>query len=136
MYSRRSVLRGSAVLLGGGFAGCAINRDQSPDGRVAWVSLTNDSDEPREVRVTVTEDGSTEFFETYRLGTDQEAANAYVENPVSGPGQYTVRATTTDQIASVSIPERVDGDERCVGVDFLIATDGTLYWDSKSMQEC
>lgn len=135
MYDRRRVLQASAAVLGGGLAGCSSDRG-SPDGRVAWISLTNDSDERHEVRVTVTEGGATKFFETYRLGTTPDTANAYVENPVSGPGQYHVRATTSDQVASVSIPEWIEGDERCLGVDFLITTGGTLLWESKSMQEC
>jgi len=136
MYDRRSALRKGAIILGSGLAGCFTDSNSSPDGRVAWISLTNDSDDSHEVRVTVHEDDVTAFFETYRLGTTQETANAYVENPVSGVGRYDVRATTTNQIVSMSIPEWVDGDERCVGVEFLITTGGTLQWDSKSMQEC
>lgn len=136
MYSRRSVLQGSAVVLTGGLAGCSFNSDSPSEGRVAWISLTNDSDEQHEVRVTIHEGGGTDFFETYQLGTSMDSANAYVEDPVSGFGTYHVQATTSDQIASVYIPKWVDGDEQCVGVSFLIGTDGTLYWDVKSMQEC
>lgn len=88
------------------------------------------------MRVTIIEEGTTDFFKTYQLGTSMDSANAYVENPVSGRGQYHVQATIPNQIASVYIPTWVDGDEQCVGVDFLIGTDGTLYWDTKSMQEC
>jgi hypothetical protein len=136
MYNRRTVLQGSAVILAGGVAGCSFNNDSPPAGRVAWISITNDSDERCEVRVTINEEDATDFFETYQLGTSMDSANAYVEDPVSGSGMYHVQATTSDQIASVYIPKWVDGDEQCVGVDFLLGTDGTLHWDTKSMQEC
>ena len=136
MYNRRSVLQGSAVVLTGGLAGCSFNSDSASEGRVAWISLTNDSDEQHEVRVTVNEGDTTKFFETYQLGTSMNSAKAYVEDPVSGLGKYRVQATTSDQIAAVYIPRWVDGDEQCVGVDFLIGTDGTLYWDTRSIQEC
>lgn len=136
MYSRRRVLQGSAVMLAGGLAGCSFNSDSPPEGRVAWVSLTNDSDEQHEVRVSINEGDATRFFASYQLGTAMDSARAYVEDPVSGLGTYHVQATTSDQIASVYLPKWVDGDEQCVGVEFLIATDGTLYWDTKSMQEC
>lgn len=135
MYDRRSMLQGGAVILSGGIAGC-FTGSRSPLGRVAWISITNDSDERHEVRVTVNEDDVTEFFRTYRLGTTQENSTAYIEDPVSEAGRYDVQATTTNQIASVSIPKWIDGDERCVGVNFLITTGGTLRWESKSMQEC
>lgn len=136
MYGRRSVLQGSAVVLTGGLAGCSFNTDSPPEGHVAWLSLTNDSDEQEEMRVTITDGDETAFFETYQLGTSMDSAKAYVEDPVSEPGRYHVQATIADQIASVYIPKWVDGDERCIGLDFLIGTDGTLYWDTKSMQEC
>lgn len=136
MYNRRSVLQGSAVILTGGLAGCSFNSNSPSEGRVAWISLTNDSDEQHEVRVTINEENATEFFETYQLGASMDSAKGYVEDPVSGLGKYHVQATISDQIASVYIPKWVDGDEQCVGVDFLIGTDGTLNWDTKSMQEC
>lgn len=136
MHNRRTVLSRSSVLLSAGIAGCITPDGDRPDGRLAWISLTNDSDEPHEVRVVVSEADQTAFFETYRLGTDSESANAYVEQPVSDPGHYEVQATTRNQIISIPVSKLVDGDERCVGVDLLIATDGTLQWDSKSMQEC
>ena len=136
MYDRRSVLQGSTVILTGGLAGCCFNRDVPSEGQVAWVSLTNDSKNQHEVRVTISNEGVTNFFETYQLGTSMDSAKAYVEDPVSGFGKYHVQATISDQSASVYIPKWVDGDEQCVGVDFLIGTDGTLYWDTKSMQEC
>jgi len=136
MYDRRSVLQGSAVILTGGLAGCSFNGDAASEGRVAWVSLTNDSKNQHEVRVTINEGDATKFFGSYQLGTSMDSAQAYVEDPVSGLGTYHVQATTSGQIASVYLPKWVDGDEQCVGVDFLIATDGTLYWDTKSMREC
>jgi len=136
MSTRRSVLQGSALVLTGGLAGCSFGSDASSEGQVAWISLTNDSDERHELRVTISEDDTTEFFETFQLGTSMDSAKAYVEDPVSGSGTYQVRATISDRIASVHIPKWVDGDEQCIGLDFLIGTDGTLYWDSKSMQEC
>lgn len=136
MFNRRSVLQRSAVIVTGGLAGCSSNSDSPSEGRVASISLTNDSSEVHEVRVTITQGGVTEFFETYQLGTDMDSANAYVGNPVSGLGKYLVQATTSDQIASVYVPKWVDDGEQCVAVDILIGTDGTLYWDTKSMQEC
>ena len=136
MYNRRSVLQGSAVILTGALAGCTSDGDSLSEGRVAWVSLTNDSSSHHEVRVSIHEEGTTDFFDTYQLGTSQDSAKAYVKDPVSGLGKYHVQATISDQSASVYIPKWVDGDEQCVGVDFLMGTDGTLYWDTKSMQEC
>ena len=136
MYDRRSVLQGSTVILAGGLAGCSFSGDAPSEAQVAWVSLTNDSTNQHEVRVTINEGGATKFFESYQLGTSMESAQAYVEDPVSGPGPYHVQATTSNQIASVSLPQWVDYDEQCVGVDVLIATDGTLHWDTRSMQEC
>lgn len=136
MYNRRTVLQGSAVILTGGLAGCSSNSTPPSEGRVAWISLTNDSNNQHEVRVTINEEGVTDFFQTYQLGTTTDSAKAYGEDPVSGLGKYHVQATTSDQVVSVYIPKRVDDDEQCVGVDFLIGTDGTLYWDTKSMREC
>lgn len=136
MYDRRTVLTRSGVLLTAGIAGCATPEGDRPVGRLAWISLTNDSDDPHEVRVIVSETDRTAFFETYQLGTESESANAYVEKPVSESGDYKVQATTSNQIISIPVSKLVDGDERCVGVDVLITTGGTLQWDSKSMEEC
>lgn len=136
MYDRRTVLSRSGLLLSAGIAGCATPDGDRPEGRLAWISLTNDSDEPHEVRVNVSEDDRTAFFETYPLGTEPESANAYVEKPVSEPGHYEVQATTSNQLISIPVSKLVSGDERCVGVEILITTGGTLQWDSKSMQEC
>lgn len=136
MFNRRSVLQSIAVILTGGLAGCSFNSDSPSEGQVASISLTNDSDEQHEVRVTISEEGVTDFFQTYQLGPSMDSGKAHAENPVSGLGKYRVQATTSDQIASVYIPKWVDNDEQCVAVDFLIGTDGTLNWDTKSMQEC
>lgn len=136
MYDRRTVLSRSGVLLSAGIAGCASPDGDRPDGRLAWISLTNDSDEPHEVRVNVSEGDRTAFFETYQLGTESESANAYVEKPISESGDFEVEATTSNQIISIPVSKLVDGDERCVGVDLLITSGGTLQWDSKSMEEC
>ena len=136
MYDRRSVLQGSAVLLTGGLAGCSFNSDGPSEARIAWIALTNDSTNQHEVRVTITEGDATKFTDSYQLGPAMDSAQAYVEDPVSGLGPYHVQATTAGQTAAVSLPNWVEGDEQCVGVDFLIATDGTLDWDTKSMQEC
>lgn len=111
MYDRRSVLRGSTVTLTGGLAGCSFNGDAPSEGRVAWVSLTNDSDTQHEVHVTISKDGVTKFFETYQLGTSMDSSKSYIEDPVSGVGKYHVEATISDQSASVDIPKWVDSDE-------------------------
>lgn len=136
MYDHRTVLSRSGILLSTGIAGCATPDGDRPDGRIAWISLTNDSDDPHEVRVVVSDADRTAFFDTYPLGTDSESAKAYIEQPVSEPGRYEVQATTSNQIISIPVSKLVDGEERCVGVDILITTGGTLQWDSKSMQEC
>jgi hypothetical protein len=128
---RRALLSTCGALVVGG---CLAARPQQS--RLAYIWLVNDRDESYDVDVVVEDDGETVFEKTYELGTTPDTANVNTENPVSGPGQYVVRATMDGETRTVDTTELVDGDEDCVGVRFSLLNNGSVDYWTKSMQQC
>lgn len=104
--------------------------------RLAWINLQNHREEEYGVKVTVEDDDGIVFSNTYHLGTDDETGKIFEENPVDGEGAYVVHATLDDEEREVDTTDFIDGDETCIGVQFNLLNNGSVDYDTKSMQEC
>lgn len=134
---RRATLRHlGAALVAGSIAGCSTLRETPAPPTLASLSIKNDSDEHQRVRLTITDDGVTELFESYDLGTDHETGVVHLDPPVEEPGRYRVQVTTDDDIAAVEVDDVADEENPCVGLTFRFDTVGTLRWSGKAWQEC
>ncbi|MFC7132517.1 MULTISPECIES: hypothetical protein [Salinibaculum] len=132
--NRRTLLSSlPAALVWGG--GC-LGRDE-PQARLAWVDLRNDTDRAHDATVTVLDGEETVFEERVRLGTGPQSSKRVFDRPVTGEGDYVVRATIGDERRELIASDHVDGDETCVGVRFLVTDGGSFVIDHvRAMQQC
>ena len=132
MERRAFVATALAALAG---SGCLGSDEQFA--RVSWVSLRNDTDTAYDAAVTILEGEETVFSEQYRLGTGRESSKILVESPVSGTGDYTIRARVGDDERELDATAHTEGDETCVGVRFVVIDGGSFVTDMiKSTQQC
>jgi hypothetical protein len=131
--NRRALLSAVAALAGG--AGCLGRSEPKP--RVSWVGLNNDADRAYDAAVTILDGDATVFEERVRLGTGQESSVHFFDRPVTGEGDYTIRATVGEMERELDASDHVDGDESCIGVRFLVIDSGSLVTDLvKATQQC
>lgn len=117
------------------WSGC-LGGGERPAPRIAWIWLVNDRERAQEIEVTIEDDGEVVFSETHQVGTEPDAANVRIDDPVDGPGQYVVRARLDGSVREVVAAEFVDGDENCIGVRFSLLDGGSVDYWTKSMREC
>jgi hypothetical protein len=108
-------------------SGCLGSDEQLA--RVSWVSLRNDTETASDAEIAILEGEETVFAEQYRLGTGRESSKVFVESPVSGAGDYTIRATVGDDERELDATAHVDGDETCIGVRFAVIDGGSFVTD-------
>ncbi len=114
--------------------GCLGSDDQLT--KLAWINLQNHREEEYDVEVTVEDDDEIVFSNTYHFGTDDETGKVLEENPVNGEGEYVVQATLDGEEREVDTTDFIDGDETCIGVRFNLLNNGSVDYETKSMQEC
>jgi hypothetical protein len=99
------------------------------------VAVRNDHDREYDVTLSLVDGEETAFSASKRLSAD--APVFYVDSPVSGEGDYVVRATAGDETREVETTKHVDGDENCLAVQFLVTDGGSFVVDLvRSMQQC
>jgi hypothetical protein len=131
---RRALLSSAVAALVGG-AGC-LGRDD-PQPRVSWVGVNNDTDRAYDAAVTILDGEEMVFDERFRLGTGQESSVRFFDRPVTGEGDYVIRATVGEMEQELDASDHVDGDESCIGVRFLVADGGSLVIDLvKATEQC
>jgi len=134
---------GSVALVGA--AGCygsyTTSSSPRPRARLHAVWFVNDSDEARDVSVTVTDGNDETVYEaSFRLGaagTDGDpSSNVSREPPLSDPGAYTVEATVGDESATIDATKWASAGENCVTAKFVVTTRGTLRVAPQTYENC
>ena len=118
------------------WTGGCLGRD-SPQARLAWVDLRNDTDQTHGATVTILDGEETVFEERVSLGTGPQSSKHVFDRPVTGEGDYVIRATVGDETRELAASDHIDGDETCVGVRFLVTDGGSFVIDHvRAMQQC
>ena len=141
-FTRRSLLTATSAALLLPTTGCSrLLQHQSSPRRYHLESLevVNAHDEPHEVLVFVTANGSARFGRSVRLraanhGEDGvDSTNQWWERPVSEPARYRVHAKVDDRAPRTHAYEPdADGTRPSVNaVLWLDRTDGQLYFDTR-----
>jgi len=124
-----------AICGGALLSGCLGPTSTSVKG-IAWIQLKNDRGDVRNIEVFIERNGEEVFRKSYQLGTDPERATIRVDDPVEGPGRFSIYVDVGDQLAHLSPSEFTDISYTCVGIRFTLHQDGTTGFEYESIQEC
>jgi len=125
------------LCIGAALSGCLGSTGTSIKG-ITWLRLKNNRHNARNIEVFIERDDEEVFREIYHLGTTSEQASIRVDDPVEGPGRFSIYVDVGDQLAHLSPSEFTDTNlsDTCVGVRFTLHKNGTVGFDYEPIQEC
>jgi hypothetical protein len=103
---------------------------------IAWIHLTNNRDEARDVTVRIERNDEAVFRATYQLGTTAEDATLRVADPVTEAGHYAVYFDSRGQVVHLSPSEYADVTEPCIGIQYTFHERETTGFELEPIQEC
>ena len=130
---RRELL--SLTLLSG-FSGC-LGRDSRPDARLDWIRVTNGHgvEQSHEISVSVVEDETVVFEETYTVDSEPEYDMRHEQSPVDEPGKHVMHVTTDSGMeAEIETTRHVEDENECIGAHFEVVSESGL--DAWTRSKC
>lgn len=134
---RRAFVAASSGALCGILAGCLNAAEPDPEARIDALELENQRCEAGyEFTARIDEGGERVFEATRSLGPAGSGEEVVVfEDPVDGPGTYSMRVAAGDHTATVDTRDYVEADTACLRLDFYLG-DATLHAEPIAYDQC
>ena len=134
---RRGFVAASCVAACGVLAGC-LGGDESPsEARIDALELENHRrDEGYDFAVRVESEGVTVLETTRSLGPAGSGDEVVVfEEPIEGPGTYSVRVEASEHTATVDTRDYVEPGTACLRLEFYLG-ETTLHTEHTAYDRC
>jgi hypothetical protein len=130
---RRALLATTVAVVAGGCLGAGAPETS----RLGWIRLSSERPERSAVDLTVIDAGETVFSDGYQLvPAEKEPTALRVTAPVSGPGQYVVRAVVNGGTHEVETTAAVHDAGGCVDVEFVLQAYGSVETGTQLAEQC
>jgi hypothetical protein len=116
-------------------SGC-LGQTNQPTTNIAWIHLTNNRDQARDVTVVIERNDGEVFRETYQLGSSSERSSRRIDKPVNGVGHYTVNFDIGEQVVHLHPSEYADVTDPCVGIQYAFHEQETTGFELKPVDQC
>lgn len=128
MSPRQQMKRRAYVLLFGGSltsqAGCLENDVEPPTTLIDSITLRNRDEEEHELTLTIFDDETEVFTDTYHLAVGDPYYDVMEPAPVAGSGSYIVTAELAERDQEIDTRDFVETADTCVSLRITISEGG------------